>query len=38
MQDMVLTQILCGHRLVVCKECIDEYWLSVAENLGKFPD
>lgn len=38
MSEVILTQIPCGHRLVVCKECIDKYWLSVAENKGLFKD
>jgi len=34
--DVYLTQIPCGHRLVVCKECIDKHWLSIAEYKGVF--
>jgi hypothetical protein len=33
---MLLTQLTCGHRSVIHKECIDEYWLSVARDLGTF--
>lgn len=35
-KDVLLTQIPCGHRLVICKECIDKYWLSIAKDLGVF--
>lgn len=38
MNEVILTQIPCGHRLVVCKECVDKYWLSIAVNLGMFKD
>lgn len=37
-KDVYLTQIKCGHRLVICKECIDKWWLDNAKYLGMFKD
>ncbi len=38
MFEVILTQIPCGHRLVVCKECIEKDWLELATYLGMFND
>lgn len=37
-KKVILTQIPCGHRQVICRTCVDEYWLSIAKNLGAYPD
>ena len=36
--EVYLTQVPDGNRATICKDCIDEYWLSIAENKGKFKD
>jgi hypothetical protein len=38
MSEVILTQIPCGSRRVICKDCIDDYWLTVAKSMGVFPD
>lgn len=39
MRDVYLTQLTCGTRRVICKDCIDEQWMeNHAKNLGTFPD
>lgn len=37
-KQVILTQIPCGHREVICTLCIDEYWMTVAQYLGLFKE
>lgn len=37
-KDVILTQITCGSREVICKDCIDANWLDMAQNLGTYKD
>lgn len=37
-KKVILTQIPCGERQVICRECVDESWLSAAKNFGLYKD
>jgi hypothetical protein len=34
-KELILTQILNGHRTILCLKCVDANWLSTARCLGK---
>lgn len=35
-KDVLLTQLSCGARSVMCKDCIDSTWLTLAKDMGTF--
>lgn len=36
MEEVILTQIPCGNRRVLCHFCVDDDWMYLATNKGVF--